>query len=210
VNEILTSDSSSHSRSRLRRSPLDTCGRTKLLISKRTTLNGRFVKVSSLCSAFPLSPPSSLVLALHPLLSSLSPRCFISARRATLVPNDRIELTFPFAFSSSDQWHGSVYQESMSLEVQTDATSYEGRGYTTYGFEYEPSEGSTAGHIQWAINGTETWRLNDNAMGPSADAGIGQRKVSVEPMTINLVRSFCPLSPTLSSLVDHSLSPASD
>ncbi|GAA6061183.1 hypothetical protein JCM10212_002396 [Sporobolomyces blumeae] len=85
-----------------------------------------------------------------------------------------------------NQWHGSVYQESMSLEVQTDATSYEGNGYTTYGFEYEPSEGDTAGHIQWAINGTETWRLNDNAMGPSPEAGIGQRKVSVEPMSINL------------------------
>ncbi|GAA6025255.1 hypothetical protein JCM11491_006154 [Sporobolomyces phaffii] len=85
-----------------------------------------------------------------------------------------------------NQWHGSVYQESMSLEVQTDATSYEGAGYTTYGFEYEPSEGTTAGHIQWAINGTETWRLNDNAMGPSPEAGIGQRKVSVEPMSINL------------------------
>ncbi|GAA5954848.1 hypothetical protein JCM3765_007791 [Sporobolomyces pararoseus] len=85
-----------------------------------------------------------------------------------------------------NQWHGSVYQESMSLEVQTDATSFEGAGYTTYGFEYEPSEGDKAGHIQWAINGTETWRLNDNAMGPSPEAGIGQRKVSVEPMYINL------------------------
>ncbi|GAA5943225.1 uncharacterized protein JCM15063_005298 [Sporobolomyces koalae] len=85
-----------------------------------------------------------------------------------------------------NQWHGSVYQESMSLEVQTDATSFEGAGYTTYGFEYDPSEGDTAGHIQWAINGTETWRLNDNAMGPDSAAQIGQRKVSVEPMTINL------------------------
>ncbi|GAA5915059.1 uncharacterized protein JCM6883_004228 [Sporobolomyces salmoneus] len=85
-----------------------------------------------------------------------------------------------------NQWHGSVYQESMSLEVQTDDTSFEGAGYTSYGFEYEPSEGDTAGHIQWAINGTETWRLNDNAMGPSPEAQIGQRKVSVEPMYINL------------------------
>lgn len=94
-----------------------------------------------------------------------------------------------------DQWHGSIYQESMSLEVQTDATSFEGAGYTTYGFEYEPSEGNTAGHIQWAINGTETWRLNDNAMGPSAEAEIGQRKVSVEPMYINLnlaISTFVP------------------
>jgi beta-glucanase (GH16 family) len=74
----------------------------------------------------------------------------------------------------------------MSLEVQTDATSFEGAGYTTYGFEYEPSEGNTDGHIQWAINGTKTWRINDSAFGPSPEAGIGQRKVSVEPMYINL------------------------
>ncbi|GAA5887531.1 hypothetical protein JCM16303_004234 [Sporobolomyces ruberrimus] len=85
-----------------------------------------------------------------------------------------------------NQWHGSVYQESMSVEVQTDDTSFEGAGYTSYGFEYEPSEGNTAGHVQWAINGTETWRINDSAMGPSEAAQIGQRKVSVEPMYINL------------------------
>lgn len=74
----------------------------------------------------------------------------------------------------------------MSVEVQTDDTSFEGAGYTSYGFEYEPSEGNTAGHVQWAINGTETWRINDSAMGPSEAAQIGQRKVSVEPMYINL------------------------
>lgn len=43
----------------------------------------------------------------------------------------------------------------MSLEVQGDNTSFEGRGWTSYGFEYEPSEGKT-GSIQWMINGTET------------------------------------------------------
>ena len=76
-------------------------------------------------------------------------------------------------------------QESMSLEVQGDSTSFEGRGWTSYGFEYEPSEGKT-GSIQWAINGTETWKIYDTAFGPSPGVEIGQRKVSVEPMSINL------------------------
>lgn len=80
-------------------------------------------------------------------------------------------------------WHGSVNQESMSVITLTDTTSYEGRGYASFGYEYDPGP---AGRITWAVNETATWRLNANAMGPNADAGIGQRIVSEEPMSINL------------------------
>ncbi|GAA5974160.1 hypothetical protein JCM11641_003473 [Rhodosporidiobolus odoratus] len=82
-----------------------------------------------------------------------------------------------------NQWHGSVYQESLSLEVQTDDTSYSGRGYTSYGFEYDPG---TDGHITWAINGTQTWTLHSSAIGPSEEAQISQRPISKEPMYIIL------------------------
>lgn len=36
---------------------------------------------------------------------------------------------------SADTWHGSVNQESMSVITLTDATSFDGRGYTNYGEE---------------------------------------------------------------------------
>ena len=35
-------------------------------------------------------------------------------------------------------WHGSVNQESASVTTLCDDTSYDGKGYTSFGFEYEP------------------------------------------------------------------------
>ncbi|GAA5903037.1 hypothetical protein JCM6882_009675 [Rhodosporidiobolus microsporus] len=82
-----------------------------------------------------------------------------------------------------NQWHGSINQESLSLEVQTDNTSYSGRGYTSYGFEYDTGRD---GSIRWAINGTQTWTMHSSAIGPSEEAQIDQRVVSEEPMSIVL------------------------
>ncbi|BGP45319.1 hypothetical protein JCM10450v2_001137 [Rhodotorula kratochvilovae] len=80
-------------------------------------------------------------------------------------------------------WHGSINQESLSYEVMTDDTSYSGRGYTTYGFEYDPGPD---GAIRWAINGSNTWTLQSSAIGPDPEAQIGQRLISEEPMSIVL------------------------
>ncbi|BGP13216.1 hypothetical protein JCM10213v2_001135 [Rhodosporidiobolus nylandii] len=82
-----------------------------------------------------------------------------------------------------NQWHGSVYQESLSLEIQTDNTSYSGRGYTSYGFEYDPGPD---GRITWAVNATQTWTLHSSAIGPSEEAQISQRPISEEPIILNL------------------------
>ncbi|GAA6038149.1 hypothetical protein JCM8097_005760 [Rhodosporidiobolus ruineniae] len=78
---------------------------------------------------------------------------------------------------------GAVYQESASVISLTDTTSYEGRGYSTFSFEYEPG---ADGKITWAINNTPTWQITAGAMGPNDETEIGQRLVSVEPMAINL------------------------
>lgn len=83
----------------------------------------------------------------------------------------------------ADIWHGSVNQESASVITLTDDTSYEGAGYTSFGFEYEPG---SDGRITWAVNATPSWELSAAAMGPNADAQIGQRLVSEEPMSIIL------------------------
>lgn len=80
--------------------------------------------------------------------------------------------------------------------TETDATSYEGRGWSSFGafarlpfssllmpllagVEYDPGPD---GRITWAINGTETWELTAAAMGPDPRTEIGQRLVSMEPM----------------------------
>ncbi|KAM0754664.1 beta-glucan synthesis-associated [Meredithblackwellia eburnea MCA 4105] len=92
-------------------------------------------------------------------------------------------LTWDTTKSIQNQWHGSVYQESMSINTQTDTTSYEGAGYSTFGFEYQTGGD---GHITWAMNGTQTWQLNADAMGPNSETQISQRLVSEEPMYIVL------------------------
>lgn len=34
---------------------------------------------------------------------------------------------------STDTWHGSVNQESMSVQTLTDRTSYDGKGFSSFG-----------------------------------------------------------------------------
>ncbi|GAA5996533.1 uncharacterized protein JCM10292_003034 [Rhodotorula paludigena] len=84
---------------------------------------------------------------------------------------------------------GAVYQESASIITLTDETSYEGRGYTTFAFEYEPGP---AGKITWFVNSTPSWQFMASAMGPNAETQIGQRLVSEEPMSINLNLAISP------------------
>ncbi|GAA5898575.1 hypothetical protein JCM8208_004704 [Rhodotorula glutinis] len=88
-----------------------------------------------------------------------------------------------------NQWHGAILQESLSHEVMTDSTSFSGRGYTSYGFEYDPG---ADGEIRWAINGSSTWTMRASAIGPDEAAQIEQRLVSEEPMSIvlNLAISY--------------------
>ncbi|KAM0753117.1 family 16 glycoside hydrolase [Meredithblackwellia eburnea MCA 4105] len=80
-------------------------------------------------------------------------------------------------------WQGSVNQESLSVITLGDRTSYEGAGYTSYGYEYVPGPN---GRITWAMNGTQTWQLNADAIGPNSDSMVAQRLISEEPMYINL------------------------
>ena len=82
-------------------------------------------------------------------------------------------------------WQGSVNQESLSVITLTDAVSYEGAGYQTYGFEYQPGPD---GYITWYYNGNPTWTMQASAIGPDPETQIAQRLVSEEPM----VRTWPP------------------
>ncbi|GAA5887428.1 hypothetical protein JCM6882_002525 [Rhodosporidiobolus microsporus] len=87
------------------------------------------------------------------------------------------------SITTQNNWKGSISQESASLNTITDNTSFDGKGYTSYGFEYDPGP---EGRITWAINASETWQLNANAFPPNADTEIGQRNIAEEPMYIIL------------------------
>ncbi|BGP48265.1 hypothetical protein JCM10450v2_004137 [Rhodotorula kratochvilovae] len=71
---------------------------------------------------------------------------------------------------------GAVYQESASIISLTDTTSYEGRGYSTFSFEYEPG---ADGVISWAVNSIPTWQITAGAFGPNNETEIGQRLINL-------------------------------
>ena len=72
----------------------------------------------------------------------------------------------------------------------------------TYGVAYTPSEqdGWGTGSITWEQGGEKMWRLSDKAMGPNAEAQIGQRLVTAEPMYIMCVARSFPFLFVLASL----------
>ncbi|KAI5481578.1 glycoside hydrolase family 16 protein [Pseudohyphozyma bogoriensis] len=78
-------------------------------------------------------------------------------------------------------WRGSVNQESLSVATLIDQTSYEGRGYTTVGVEYEPGPD---GSIAWTMNSSLTWKVTADAMPPNEESQVGQRLISEEPMAM--------------------------
>jgi len=81
---------------------------------------------------------------------------------------------------------GGIYQQATSALSTTNQNCYTGAGetgcFSAYGFEYSP--GVTDGYITWVSNGKKAWTVRAPALGPNADAEVGQRQVSVEPMYI--------------------------
>ena len=61
--------------------------------------------------------------------------------------------------------------------------SDEGQAYQTFSYEYQGG-GDTNAHVTWAVGGTPTWRVNAAAFAPDAEVDVGQRLISVEPMSI--------------------------
>nr|XP_019049754.1 hypothetical protein I302_00173 [Kwoniella bestiolae CBS 10118]OCF28684.1 hypothetical protein I302_00173 [Kwoniella bestiolae CBS 10118] len=80
-----------------------------------------------------------------------------------------------------NEYMGSVYQQATSgLSVTDQVSCTQNTGcFSTYGFEYSPG---ADGYITWVNDAKKAWTVRGAAMGPNADAGVGQRLVSEEPM----------------------------
>ncbi|EIW67058.1 hypothetical protein TREMEDRAFT_34261, partial [Tremella mesenterica DSM 1558] len=81
-------------------------------------------------------------------------------------------------------YQGGVYQQATSGLTFTDQVGLifdtGGTGcYSVYGFEYSPG---VDGYITWVADGKKAWTVRGGAMAPNAEAGVGQRMVSEEPM----------------------------
>jgi beta-glucanase (GH16 family) len=80
-------------------------------------------------------------------------------------------------------YKGGNSQQAISAVTGLDPTIYDGKKFQTFAFEYVPS--NTPGeqsYIRWLINGQETWRMLEPAVGPNAKSNVGQRLISNEPM----------------------------
>lgn len=85
-----------------------------------------------------------------------------------------------------NQWHGSIWQESLSGITITDGASYEGKSYQTFGFEYVKGYKDDGGRVTWAYNGQETWSIYADALARQSGTQISPRPISTEPMYVIL------------------------
>lgn len=85
-----------------------------------------------------------------------------------------------------NQWHGSIWQESLSGITMTDGTSYEGKGFQQFGFEYNKGYQADGGRVSWTYGGKETWTIYANAVGGQSGTQVSPRPISMEPMYVIL------------------------
>ncbi|KAJ7094452.1 beta-glucan synthesis-associated [Mycena belliarum] len=85
---------------------------------------------------------------------------------------------------------GEAVQQAVSGLTHVPGEGFQGSGkkFVKYGFEYwsDPKDPSS-GFVTWQVNGSPMVRLGASAVGPDPlpdGAGIGQRLISVEPMSI--------------------------
>ncbi|TNY22579.1 beta-glucan synthesis-associated protein-domain-containing protein [Rhodotorula diobovata] len=86
-----------------------------------------------------------------------------------------------------NEYTGAVFQQACSGITFTDPDAYEeSEGtFSTYGFEYKPSDGDD-GYVTWLSDGEPAWTLTSGAVAANAESDIGQRTISTEPMSIIL------------------------
>ncbi|OAV99438.1 hypothetical protein PTTG_04502 [Puccinia triticina 1-1 BBBD Race 1] len=80
---------------------------------------------------------------------------------------------------------GNIYQQAASGLSNTDQTSYDGKGYASYGFEYATSDSANP-FITWTQKDQTMWQLTPGAIGPDPLSQIGPRVIPNEPMYILL------------------------
>ncbi|ORY00645.1 concanavalin A-like lectin/glucanase [Basidiobolus meristosporus CBS 931.73] len=89
---------------------------------------------------------------------------------------------------------GTLLQQFASALTQVPLNVYDGKGYQTYGFEYEPGPN---GYVTWVMNGVPTWRLDAKALGPNPKSKVAQRLIAAEPMylimNLGLSDGFSPI-----------------
>ena len=94
------------------------------------------------------------------------------------VLEDFIEL-YDRSLTTMNSYQGGVFQQAISGVTNLNNDWYNGNGYQTYSFEYEPGD---TGYSTWFVGTEQTWKLDYRSLGPNGN--IGQRIIPAEPMAI--------------------------
>ncbi|KAI0036076.1 beta-glucan synthesis-associated [Vararia minispora EC-137] len=99
-------------------------------------------------------------------------------------------IVYNSTISRWNTYRGSAVQQALSQLTTTPEDGFQGFGANPhkYGFEYwsDPKD-TSAGYVTWVVDGTPTGRVGASAIGPDplpTGSGVGQRLISVEPMSI--------------------------
>ncbi|KAJ1921166.1 hypothetical protein H4219_000764 [Mycoemilia scoparia] len=84
-------------------------------------------------------------------------------------------------YTEHNSYIGGPLQQSVSAVHHIDKAWSGGKGYNTYGFEYEPGN---KGYVQWYAGQKGVWRLNADAIGENKLSRVGARVIPEEPMYI--------------------------
>ncbi|KAK9704133.1 beta-glucan synthesis-associated protein [Basidiobolus ranarum] len=83
------------------------------------------------------------------------------------------------SITTLNEYRGTPLQQFASALTTVPLDVYDGKGYQTYGIEYEPGP---TGYVTWLMNGKPTWRLDAAALGPNPKSKVAQRLIAAEPM----------------------------
>ena len=89
-----------------------------------------------------------------------------------------IEL-YNYSMTTMNSYQGGIFQEAISGVTNLNNAWYDGNGYQTYAFEYEPG---AEGYTTWFVGSEQTWKIDPRSLGPNGN--IGQRIIPEEPMAM--------------------------
>jgi len=102
--------------------------------------------------------------------------------------SNNIEQYYPSEMQPNS-YLGGVYQQAVSVLVNTDRQNYRsnGGGFGVYGFEYTANPNAREdGYVTWVSSGKPSWTMRAGATDANPRTQISRRPVPEEPMTIIL------------------------
>lgn len=78
---------------------------------------------------------------------------------------------------------GGPYQQAVSAVTDINNADYDDQGYATYGYEWwsDPNN-RDSGYVTWFSQGSPTWKVTSQTIGPDSATEVSQRLIAEEPV----------------------------